>query len=706
MIKKICYILLFLAFFACSDDPETKKDAATKNLNGNYDKNAVFDVISAKIDEKCAKTEDISPDIPVLVEKTEVFEDISTKKAEILFVGLEKEKIQPMAPKCIDHDGDYYGKYCGWGPDCDDNNPKFNVFCPDCTKQNYAGCPCLSVTTSCFTKNLKFIGVGTCKTGVQECKNGFWQKCIGEITPEAEICDQFDNNCNGIIDEGVKSSCENCDFGCFRQTAAPKTDSPFFIDENSKNIKFDKKDNVILDEAKKVVVSFDFIWIANSWGSTVSKLDTNTGKEIGRYKVCADPSRTAVDLNGDVWVACRSDGGVAKIINEKKNCVDKNKNGKIDTSFDKNKNGKIETDEMEPKLKDECIKFVVYPEGQTYWSTTPRAAGVDKNNFGWIGFWDKDRLLKLHPETGKEVDKINIKCSPYGLVIDQAGIIWVSGRGCASLVRVDPITKAVEHISLTKGYPYGINVDVFGKIWLAGTNQWTSRYDPITKKWAHVKHGPDSRGIATSTDGNVYVALDVDSAIAKINATTLKLESSISIGSSRFPVGIAVDHKGFVWAVNQSANSATKVDPKKGKVIGEYPVGNGPYTYSDMTGYTLFNYTMPKGYYVHTFGLFTAKSYVTEAKSVKKWEWIDIKGQFPKNSSVMVYYRAGFTPKGIEKVPWAGPFGPFPPEKLPIDLTKQNVLSFYLQVKVVMQANLDKKSPILEKIIVQSHIAK
>jgi len=81
-----------------------------------------------------------------------------------------------------------------------------------------------------------------------------------------------------------------------------------------------------------------------------------------------------------------------------------------------------------------------------------------------------------------------------------------------------------------------------------------------------------------------------------------------------------------------------------------------------------------------------------------------MKGQFPADSSVLVYYRAGFTPQGIEKVPWTGPFGPFPPEKLPIDLTKEKVLSFYLQVKIVMQANLDKKSPTLEKIIVQSHI--
>jgi len=160
-----------------------------------------------------------------------------------------------------------------------------------------------------------------------------------------------------------------------------------------------------------------------------------------------------------------------------------------------------------------------------------------------------------------------------------------------------------------------------------------------------------------------------------------------------------------VWAINQSAGTATKVDPKKGKVLGEYPIGSSPYTYSDMTGYTLFNYTMPKGYYTHTFGLFALKNYVTESKSVKKWDFIDIKGQFPKGSSVVIYYRAAFTPKELETGQWSGPYGPFPPEKLPIDLTKQNVLSFYMQVKVVMQANLEKKSPTLEKIIVQSHIA-
>jgi len=41
---------------------------------------------------------------------------------------------------------------------------------------------------------------------------------------------------------------------------------------------------------------------------------------------------------------------------------------------------------------------------------------------------------------------------------------------------------------------------------------------------------------------------------------------------------------------------------------------------------------------------------------------------------------------------------------MPIDLTKENVLGFYMQVKIVMQANQDKKSPVIEKIIVQSHV--
>jgi len=707
--KKICYILLFLLLFACSDDPESKKDNKIEISNSNYDKNGLNDaktsVSKPEINEKCAKSEDSAINSPNLIADLKISQPNPIKTTDIIVVGPLGKNYQPMPPNCIDNDGDYYGKYCGWGDDCDDNNPNFNVYCPDCTKKNYKGCPCLSAATSCYSKDMKYIGVGPCKTGLQKCKNGFWEECIGEITPIAEACDGWDNDCDGLIDDGVMSTCLNCDFDCIRQVAKPKTDNPFIIvPKNAVNVKLNKDGNVILKSGKVIPLKFSYIWIANSGESTVSKLDTKTGAEVARYKACSDPSRTAVDLKGDVWVGCRGDGGVMKIAGSLKNCVDVNGNGKIDTVEDTNKNKKIETKEMLPYLKDECVKFVVYPEGKGNWASVPRAAGVDKNNFGWIGFWYKEKLIKLHPQTGKKVDTIELKCSPYGLAISKTGIVWIAGRGCDALLRVNPKTKKVDKIPYDQGSPYGMAIDSFGNIWMANTASLTSCYNTKTKKWTHVKHSFWSRGVATSNTGHVYVALDSNNAIAKINAKTMKLEKEISVGNGRYPVGIAVDHDGFVWAINQFKNSATKVDPKKANIIGEYPVGQGPYTYSDMTGYALLNYTLPTGYYVHTFGIFFANYYTAQIKTLKKWELISIEGKFPEGSYTYVYYRTGLTPSGMEKKPWLGPLGPIPGVVLPIDIKKENIKGYYFQVKVELHAGFDKKVPILESIMVESHV--
>ena len=50
-----------------------------------------------------------------------------------------------------------------------------------------------------------------------------------------------------------------------------------------------------------------FIWIANSGENSVSKIDTVTGNELGRYRTgpgSENPSRTTVDIDGNVWVGC------------------------------------------------------------------------------------------------------------------------------------------------------------------------------------------------------------------------------------------------------------------------------------------------------------------------------------------------------------------------------------------------------------------
>ncbi|MCB9738504.1 MAG: hypothetical protein H6747_04485 [Deltaproteobacteria bacterium] len=602
---------------------------------------------------------------------------------------------------CVDVDQDGYGNGCSQGPDCDDSNPNFALVCPDCSKANHPGCACTVAAANCYSGDPQWIGKGVCIAGVQLCKNGFWGTCEGEVLPQPESCDNKDNNCNGLIDEGVLSTCGTCDMSCTQQTMGPDFGNPFDPGKDSSNgVGVDGQGYIVLDKSK---ANFDLnhIWIANSGQATVSKLDTKTGAEVARYNVCGNPSRTSVDLNGDVWVGCRQGGGVMKIIAKEANCIDKNGNGTIETSKDLDGNKQISGNEMLANGQDECIRFEVKPNNS---ESIIRAAGVDKDNHVWVGGWNTKQLYRLHPDTGAVVDTVSLGCPPYGLTIDQKGIIWVQ---CTSggLKRVDPLTKQMQSFPYKAG-AYGINVDMFGRIWVAsGAN--ASRFDPTTGQWDLVPginqvggSGGGGRGVATSNDGNVYVAVDGGHKVVKINAVTLAIEGAISLGGGRYPVGMAVDFDGYVWAVNQSAGSATKIDPKANAVIGEYKVGSGPYTYSDMTGYTLHNYTAPKGHYTHTFGFAGYSGTVAEAKTKTVWENIDVQAEIPAKALLKVRWRVGENLKDIETKAWSKEYGPFPPALFPIDLTMeaQPVEGRFLQVEVFLQAGSNKLSPILKSL--------
>ena len=57
------------------------------------------------------------------------------------------------------------------------------------------------LTKKCFTgPNSSLPGLGICKSGVSTCLGGKWGSCTGEVTPQKEICDGKDNDCNGIED--------------------------------------------------------------------------------------------------------------------------------------------------------------------------------------------------------------------------------------------------------------------------------------------------------------------------------------------------------------------------------------------------------------------------------------------------------------------------------------------------------------------------
>lgn len=51
------------------------------------------------------------------------------------------------------------------------------------------------------------VNVGECRQGLTNCSKGKWGACIGEVVAKNETCDLTDNNCNGQVDE--KNICDN-----------------------------------------------------------------------------------------------------------------------------------------------------------------------------------------------------------------------------------------------------------------------------------------------------------------------------------------------------------------------------------------------------------------------------------------------------------------------------------------------------------------
>jgi len=339
---------------------------------------------------------------------------------------------------------------------------------------------------------------------------------------------------------------------------------------------------------------FSYIWIANSSEGTISKINTQTLVEEGRYIVRPDqagsPSRTSVNLSGDVAVANRN-GGLTKVYARPERCIESNGMPGIQTST----NGTYL-----PWGVEECV---AWHTPMNYPSQRPAAWTQGNFNKGTCLYenqkvWTSGNpsgngtveVLRVNGDNGTIENNVMVPVNPdfygiYGAAVDKNGSFWGSQLGVGVLVHIDAQTLQVKTWPMpTDGY--GMTVDSMGYVWTCSYN--AARFDPMTEQWQTVQAG-EYGGCMEDGKGTLYKA--TPGGIVGIDIQTLTVKQTYTLPEHIH--GISIDFYGFVWAVGMTT-SAYRVDP----MSAQYQTFSGlvgPYTYSDMTGFALSNVGMPTG---------------------------------------------------------------------------------------------------------------
>jgi hypothetical protein len=339
-------------------------------------------------------------------------------------------------------------------------------------------------------------------------------------------------------------------------------------------------------------LGLSFIWIANSTQGTISKIDTMSLQERGRYVVRPDaagnPSRTSVNLAGDVAVANRN-GGITKVYALAERCAESNGVPGIQTADDA---------EFLAWGDEECIAwhtpleyFSQRPVAWTQGAYDPVTCRYSAQKLWTAGMNTAGTvdILRLDGDTGAVQATVTIAgvhediYGMYGGAVDARGNFWGSQVGYGKLVFVDHET--LEHRMWdTPVGAYGITVDADGYVWTCSGN--AVRFDPMTETFDLVAAG-EYGGCMTDGAGTLYKA--TPGGIVAIDTKTLEIKKTYEL--PQHVHGISVDFHGKVWGVSQGAE-AYRLDP----ATGEFATVTGlvgAYTYSDMTGFALSTVSVP-----------------------------------------------------------------------------------------------------------------
>jgi len=359
---------------------------------------------------------------------------------------------------------------------------------------------------------------------------------------------------------------------------------------------------------------FPFINVAASGRGTVVRTNTETGEIVGEYRTAPEgyglnPSRTTVDLYGNVWTANRdevetlngvphgstvkiglmvggirvdatgspdSSGGYLAPPFGYNTCVDRDGDGLIRTSMGLDDildwpditDGSGGVDGLVQDAEDECI--LIYQ--RLYDAEQARHVSVDADNNVWVGGYPFELRMfyKLDGTTGAILDSFDareIGCGGYGGLVDGNGILWSVG---GPLLRYDPATHSGFCI---QEYGYGLGVDTNGYIWMSIWDGGIVKIAPdgtVMPGYPKPIYPPSMTTTSSTTSGTKGMMSESLQREVESNITTLAADPSVTFqvapvdewvgSSSSWTPGATIsltieDGSGVVYSDSQIADS-------------------------------------------------------------------------------------------------------------------------------------------------------
>jgi len=487
---------------------------------------------------------------------------------------------------------------------------------------------------------------------------------------------------------------------------------------------------------------FPFIVIACSDRGTAVRINTETGDIIGEYWTAPDgrgknPSRTTVDLYGNVWVGNRDEtegtGSIVKIglvvggtrcnadgsPNSEgeylkppfiyNTCIDKNEDGLIKTSIGLgdilpwSNSGGLDTDGGVDTADDEAILLYVKVNG-----TAVRHVSINADNNVWVGGYNNQVFDLVHGDNGGILASVDLAHGGYGGLIDQNDVLWSSSRNPFGLLRYDTngthedtSDDSTLFIEMEDGY--GMSIDSYGNIWHAqGTHNTIYKVDPQGNVYDGFPKssggGGCTRGVAvTPSDNNVWIANSHDFSSQEIGEVC-RLDNDgnflkyIKVG--KHPTGVAVDANGFVWVSNRYSSNVMRIDPNAGEdKLGEVDLtvnlGDGarPYNYSDMTGIIA----------IHTAAQGSWNVIHSSINTQAIWTKIEWTSEEPEGTSIRTLVRAADTQSNLTKEDFI---------EIENGNELQDIIGKYIEIQVIFNRSSEvNESPILFDMTITEKLA-